>query len=375
MKKISKVLALVLIVALTLTMFAACGKKSDKGGSGEYTGPELELLVSSSSTNNENCIYLIQALDRIKERTGGKVTYKLKLNNGGFTNATSAADELGAGLVDIGDVTLQNNPSYFPYTNQSAAQPFLGFKDIFSANDIMRDVLITNPNELMQAEFDNLGIIPFLASANFGTAIAMVSEADMSTPAGFKGQRIMVDNELLKSIVREAGGVESNQLITDSGNAFKNGLVEGAFNSTAVFKIFSIAAEKDDVECLAKYLWTFDEELSTTVKMYCISQVKWDSWDPSLQKIVKEEFGDALYKDFVAWVHTKEDPQWDYWAKRGEPIIKNIEGDNLETWKTFVNGLQAGQLEELRKTAPKIDDAIKIWKDAIAKYYAEHPAE
>ncbi len=377
MKKISKVLALVLIVALTLTMFVACGKKDsgNKGGSSEYTGPELELLVSPSATQKENCTYLIQALDRIQERTGGKVTYKLKLNSAGFSSPTSAADELAAGIVDIADITLQNNPSYFPYTNQSVAQPFLGFKDIFSANDIMRDVLLTNPNELMQAEFDNLGLIPFLASASFGTAIGMVSEADMSTPAGFAGQRIMVDNELLKSIVREAGGVESNQAVINAGEAFKNGLVEGAFNSTAVFKIFNIAAEKDDAECLSKYLWVFGEELSTTIKMFCISQTSWDSWDPSLQKIVEEEFGDPLYKDFVTWVHGKEDPQWDYWAKRGEPIIKKIEGENLNTWKTFVNGIQAGQLEELRKTAPQIDDAIKIWSDAIAKYYAEHPAE
>ena len=124
MKKISKVLALVLIVALTLTMFAACGKKEDKkegGGSGEYSGKEIELLVSPSSTSKENCIYLIKALDRIQERTGGKVTYKLKLSGAGFSSTTSAADELAAGVVDIGDVTLQNNPSYFPYQHELCA--------------------------------------------------------------------------------------------------------------------------------------------------------------------------------------------------------------------------------------------------------------
>lgn len=245
MKKISKVLALVLIVALTLTMFAACGKKKDdgnKGGSGEYTGPELELLVSPSSTSKENCIYLIKALDRIQERTGGKVTYKLKLSGAGFSSTTSAADELAAGVVDIGDVTLQNNPSYFPYTNQSCSQPFLGFKDVFTANDIMRDVLIQNPNELMQGEFDKVGLIPFLASANFGTALAMTSEADCTTPAGLQGQRIIADNELLKGIIREAGGVEANQGVADMISALDNKVVEGVFNSTAMFKIFGVAS-------------------------------------------------------------------------------------------------------------------------------------
>ncbi len=374
MKKISKVLALVLIVALTLTMFAACGKKKDssKGGSGEYKGPELELLVSPSSTSKENCIYLINALDRIQERTGGKVTYKLKLSGAGFSSTTSAADELAAGVVDIGDITLQNNPSYFPYTNQSCGQPFLGFKDVFTANDIMRDVLIQNPNDLMKAEFDQLGLIPFLASANFGTALAMTSEADCTTPAGLKGQRIIADNELLKGIIRDAGGVEANQTVADMISALDNGVVEGVFNSIAMFKIFGVAS-LDKGASHSKYMYTFDSDLSTTVKMFCISQTSWDSWDPSLQDIVKEElFGEKTYEDFVAWVHSMEDEQWDIWAANGEPIIKKIEGANLDAWKAAAEKAGAAQLEELRKTAPKIDDAIKIWKDAIGKYYASH---
>lgn len=373
MKKISKVLALVLIVALTITMFAACGKKENKkegGGSSDYSGPAIELLVSPSSTSKENCIYLIKALDRIQERTGGKVTYKLKLSGAGFSSTTSAADELAAGVVDIGDITLQNNPSYFPYTNQSCGQPFLGFTDVFSANDIMRDVLIQNPNDLMQGEFDKVGIIPFLASANFGTALAMNSEADCLTPAGLQGQRIIADNELLKGIIREAGGVEANQGVAEMISALDNKLVEGVFNSTAMFKIFGVASlEKGQSH--AKYLYTFGKDLSTQVKVFCISQTSWDSWDPELQDIVKEElFGDQTYADFIEWVHSMEDPQWDIWAANGEPIIKKIEGENIDAWKAIADKVAAAQLEEVRKTAPKIDDAIKIWTDAMAKYYA-----
>ena len=104
-----------------------------------YTGPEMELTVNLSSSEQLATIY-VDALNRITERTGGKVTFVIYYSNS-LMAPPEALDGLGSGLADISDVTLTNFPDRFVYTQQVTSYPFLGFTSLAMAADVMNDVI------------------------------------------------------------------------------------------------------------------------------------------------------------------------------------------------------------------------------------------
>lgn len=375
MKKFSKIFALILALALTLAWVTACGgEKPAPAGSGagssgqevfygEYDGPEMTLEVNLSSSL-ANMQYFGDAIDRITARTDGKVKFNVT-EYSGLLDQASALEGLGAGVADISDLTLSNYPESFVYTTQACAQPFMGFKDIFSANDIIREVIITNPDDLMTQEFTAQNVKPLLTSAVFGTSLFLAKDTPIAAPADLNGLKIMSDDQVISSFINSQGGAAVALDIMNMGSNMRNGVADGVFIAQNVGEIFGADEE-------TKALYTFPVDLSTHIKTTSINLDTWNSFDDTLQKIFTEEFGDAMYQEFLDFVDTMETKRHAKFDANTEMHQYTIPEDQIPAWQAAIQPYADAQLEGIAATHPDLDKAKQIWRDAIDNYYATH---
>ena len=375
MKKFSKIFALILALALTLAWVTACGgEKPAPAGSGagssgqevfygEYDGPEMTLEVNLSSSL-ANMQYFGDAIDRITARTDGKVKFNVT-EYSGLLDQASALEGLGAGVADISDLTLSNYPESFVYTTQACAQPFMGFKDIFSANDIIREVIITNPDDLMTQEFTAQNVKPLLTSAVFGTSLFLAKDTPVAQPADLNGLKIMSDDQVISSFINSQGGAAVALDIMNMGSNMRNGVADGVFIAQNVGEIFGADEE-------TKALYTFPVDLSTHIKTTSINLDTWNSFDDTLQKIFTEEFGDAMYQEFLNFVDTMETKRHAKFDANTEMHQYTIPEDQIPAWQAAIQPYADAQLEGIAATHPDLDKAKQIWRDAIDNYYATH---
>lgn len=383
MKKTTRFLSLGLALVTSVALLTGCGgggaassaapagssaaggsAASGSGAAGDYTGKEMELEVNLSATTNANCQYLLDAFDRITARTGGKVKFKVTMASG-LLSTKDALEGLGTGVADISDLTLSNYPESFVYTTQICSQPFMGFKDIYTANDIIRDVLIDHPNELMEGEFKAKNIKVLQTGAVFGAAFICKNDISLYKPTELKGLKVMTNDFVMSKFINGMGGAAVDHAVTDMYSDLSNGVVDCALNGANIAKIFGAIN-------VSKCLYRFSNDLSTHIKTTCINLDKWNSFDDSLKKIFTEEMGAPMYKDYMAWVKASEDEQWKSFEETPNFKVYDIKDDQIGAWKEAIAPYANEQLAELKKKNDKVDDAMKIWREAIDNYYKNH---
>lgn len=387
MKKFAKLVSVILAAVCALAMMTACGggnqpapspapgsggspAPAGSGGSagqavfyGDYTGPDktLEVNLSSSKANAE---YLVDAFDRITARTDGKVKFNIT-EYSGLLDTKSALEGLGNGVADISDLTLSNYPESFVYTTQVCAQPFMGFKDIFSANDIIREVIIKNPDEIMQQEFTAQNVKPLSIAAVFGTSLFLAKDVPIKTPADLNGLKIMSDDQTLSSFINSVNGAAVALDIMNMASNMKNGVADGALIAQNVGEIFG-------ADEATKALYSFAVDLSTHIKTTSINLDTWNSFDDTLKAIFEEEFGDMMYEEYLAWVNKMETQRHEKFDANAEMHQYVIAEEDIPAWQDALAPFAEAQLAELAATHPDLDKAKDIWRAAIDTYYATH---
>ena len=361
MKKMKKALA------LTLATVVAVGMMSIVSSAGEdtavvYDGPEMTLTVNFASAEYNNA-YMVAAFDRITERTDGKVQFDVSYSSG-ILSLAEALDGLANGVVDISDITLSNYPETFVYTTQMCAYPFIGFQDILSANDIVRDVIVNNRNDLMESEFTNAGIRCFFTSAIYGSCFICKDDITIKKPEDLKGLKVMTQDLILSPFITSEGGSPVAQPVIEMFSALNNGVVDCAFNGANVAQAFGAID-------IAKSIWKFETDLSTHIKTCCINLDVWNSFTPELQQIWDEEMGDGLYADFKEFVASQEETMWGEFDASETLIVDMITNEDIEAWKEAITPFADARMEELRASSPDVDAAKAIWDEAIATYYGE----
>ncbi len=379
MKKLSRIVAVVLTLAFALALVTACGgeKPAPTGGGsggsagssgqevfyGEYDGPEMTLEVNLSSSI-ANMQYFGDALDRITARTDGKVKFNIT-EYSGLLDTASALEGLGAGVADISDLTLSNYPESFVYTTQACAQPFNGFKDIYTANDIIREVIITNPDDIMTQEFTAQNVKPLLTSAVFGTSLFLAKDVNVAAPGDLNGLKIMSDDQVISSFINSQGGAAVALDIMNMGSNMRNGVADGVFIAQNVGEIFGADEE-------TKALYSFPVDLSTHIKTTSINLDTWNSFDETLQNIFNEEMSDGMYQEFLAFVESMETKRHAKFDANANMNQYTIPEDQIPAWQAAIQPYADAQLEGLLATHPDMDKAKQIWRDAIDNYYATH---
>lgn len=388
MKKMGKMIAVALTAVFTLALLTACGGGSGGGGgetpagsgpatpagsggssatpvvASDYDGPEMTLSVNLSSSK-ANAEYLTDTFDRITARTGGKVKFDIT-EYSGLLDTASALEGLGQGVADISDLTLSNYPESFVYTTQVCAQPFNGFKDIFSASDIIRDVIIKNPDEIMTQEFTAQNVKPLSIAAVFGTSLFLAKDAKVEKPEDLNGLKIMTDDQVISEFINSVNGAAVKLDIMNMASNMKNGVADGVFIAQNVGEIFG-------ADEATKALYSFAVDLSTHIKTTSICLDTWNRFDDTLKKIFEEEFGDQMFEEYLAWVDKMETARHEKWDTQFPDMHQYVITEaHIPAWRSAIAPFAEKQLTALADSHPDIEKAKEIWRNAIDTYYETH---
>lgn len=380
-----KFLCALLAVLMVVSMFAGCGNQTPAEPSApetpaapeapaepetpaepeapadapEYTGPEMELVFNFNASEEQSPQYLA-ALERITERTDGKVTF-VNYFSSSLMTANDSMDGLGAGMADFSDVTLSNFKDAFPYTQQVVSYPFLGFTSLPMAADVMNDVILNN--QTMLDEFHAVNIHPIFIVGVWGTAMAFAEDVEISTPDTVAGMKLACDNPQLMQFLGSVGATPVFQIPPDYYSCITNGVVDGLINGLNVIGIFGALQP-------AKSVYMFENGASTGVKAICINYDTWQSMDPTLQNIIMEElnYSEEYWEMSYEWWTTSDQSWIDMVNASGNPI-RYIEGEAMQAWRDGVKPFGDAMLQELYdKGYTEVFDILQIWQDAIANY-------
>lgn len=360
-----KIVALFLCIVLSLGVLSACGEDSDAGsggsGSGEYTGPELELTVNISSPEEYAKIYTA-VFERISERTDGKVTF-IYYYSGSLLSASESLNGLETGVCDFSDIALTNFKDQFPYTEQVVGYPFMEFDSFNMAAEVMNDVIMNN--DLMLSEFETNNIQPLFFVGVWGTSMAMADDVSITGPDSLKGKKLVTTDPVFSEFLNDIGGTPVSQPPTEYYAALSNGIADGLVNGLNIVNIFGAL----DV---TKSVYMFENSFTTGVKAVCASKLSWDSFDPSLQAIIMDEMqGEQLMNEGKQFWAESDQKHLDKAAELGIPITY-IEGDQMQVWKDAMKPYGDAKLEDLYdKGYTEVYDVMDIWKEAIENYSSE----
>lgn len=393
MKRLLSVIILMLCIALLLSTLTACGEDSETTTSAAapssstapspsstattapatesttattaaltYTGPAMELTVNLSSSEQLSKIY-VDALNRITERTGGKVTFVIYYSNS-LMAPTEVVDGLGSGLADISDVTLTNFPDRFVYTQQVTSYPFLGFTSLAMAADVMNDVIFENT--LMMDEFKAANISPMFFVGVWGTSIILKDKVEVSTPDTVKGLKLITADPVLSKLLADQGATPVNQPPTEYFNSMSNNVVDGIVHAIFVADIFG-ALE------LAKSVYMFENSFATGARAICINNDTWGKFDDTLKQIFTDEWqGEEFWNSAVPWWAMQDQMHLDNAAKWNIPV-NYLEGDTMQAWRDAAKPYGDAALKDLSdKGYTEVYNVLDVWKEAISSYSGQY---
>lgn len=385
-----KTLALLLALVMTVSCLAGCSPSSSNPNppaddttppasqepdtpstetpSGEdpaelvYTGPDLELTVNFNSSEEQSPIY-IALFDRISERTDGKVKF-IYYYSGSLASATEALDSLGSGLCDFSDVTLTNFPDQFPYTQQVASYPFLGFHSFNMAAEIINDVVLNN--DTMMNEFHQANIQPLFLLGVWGTSMVMANDVDISTPDSVAGMKLVTSDPVFSRYLNDIGATPVAQPPTEYFSCLSNGVADGIVNGLYVCGIFGAIAP-------AKSVHMFERSFSTGVRAISVNLDTWNSFDDTLKAIVMDEMqGDQLWNDGVAF-WAASDQIWLNQVTDNDIPLNYVEGEEMQAWADALAPYGDAALKDLYdKGYTEVYDILDVWNQAIDNYSGQY---
>ena len=357
----------VLVSCITIfgVLFTACNKDTSKdvsvSDSGEYKGPELELTVNISSPEAYGIVYK-SAFERISERTDGKVKF-IYYYSGSLLSASDSLDGLGTGLADFSGIALTNFPDQFPYTEQVVTYPFMGFKSLYEATEIMNDVIMNN--DLMLKEFEINNIQPLFFVGVWGTSIVTAKDVEIIGPESVSGMKLVTQDQTFGKYLNTIKATPIFMPPTEYYASLSNGVADGVVNGLNIVNIFGALDA-------AKAVHMFDNSLSTSVKAMCANKATWDSFDPSLQAIIMDEMqGDEILAHGKVFWAMSDQAHLDKVEELGIPL-RNISGESMQAWKDALKPFGDEKIQKLYdKGYSEAFDVLNVWNEAIENYNSE----
>ena len=354
-------------------MIAACGGSgggaasgtAGSGGeqptyedTGEYTGDPMEIVFSFASSENFCSLY-VDVEKRITARTGGKVTF-VNYFGGSLASATESLDACGSGMCDMADITLTNFRDRFPYSQQVNEYPFLGYKSLAMAVDVMNQFIPNN--EYCMAEFDQANIHPVFFVGVWGTSLVMRENVDIKTPQDLAGKKIMATSDIENEFIMAAGGTPVAQPVTEMYSCMQNGVIDGVMIGLYVTNIFGALQ-------LAKSVYMLENSFTTGLRVFAVNKDLWESFTPDLQAIFEDEFSnETFWTEAKQFWDDQDQSHLDDCEEWGIPVTW-IEGADMDPWKEMAKPFGDAKLQELRDAGyDHVDEVFAQLNDAIDNY-------
>ena len=292
MKKKSLLIAIIAILAMTMTLFAGCGGGSDDGGDGSAAGGETYTLKMGGvdAPDDVSTQTMEKFAELVNEKTGGAVTIET-YPAGQLGNYDEMYQEIKKGNLDAGLFTVYGSDTtpaieivYLPYLTTGLDE----YKEVFA-----RDGAVWN--EVYQIHADQgVELLGFYNNGYVGVGFSKMStpEDKLFTFGEKKSELIRVPG--MESMQKSAEAMGYNTTVmayTDVYTAMQTGTVDGEWAGGPTLNYYNF---KDVLKYFVDYRGALD------IYMMVMNQELFNGMPEEYQAAIKEaadeatEFGNEL---------------------------------------------------------------------------------
>lgn len=308
-----KLLALVLALAMTLSL-AACGQKEETLSDGGNDGAEkvtLQIGFTTAEDPNDPYYYAANEMARIlEEKSGGTMEVKL-FANGQLGQEREMFEGMQMGTVEMAVMTN----SYV--SNFVAACGALDLPFVFESVDQAMEVLNGDFGQQLFDAFDNVGVVP-LSWGVGGFRNLTTASKPVSTPDDLKGMKIRcLENNTYMNTYSALGANPTPMAWSETIPGLQQKTVEGLDASISVLYTSGFAD-------ICDYLSLTNQFFAAI--LICISETEWNKLNEQQQTWLREAATEAcaLQADFQ--VQADED-NLAKMEEAGMTIIRDVDYD------------------------------------------------
>ena len=343
-KLVALLLAALMIASLAVTVMAGDAPAGDI----DIDSIEPITLIATSTRGEQIEGAYIAFLDRVKERSGGKIDYEF-YGAGSLVAANETVDALLDGRCDMAMLNIANFDSLFPMTANVVSLPFMGMTK--EGCDVFGEVMEKYP-EILEKEIAGNGL--HLISYNMTPAINMCVKADAPcvAPADISGKKIIGMSATMLKVIEACGAAPLQVAFPDCYQSLQGGVVDGIFQNEG-------AIVSTGLHEVAPQVVVFQENggLYFDVAMHCVSEEFWNKLSPAAQQIITEEAA-ALHTEETVLRFTDMD-RFDGAVKEAGCTVTVLTDEQVQAWKELAQPVIDAKIDEITSR-----DGCGVFKEA-----------
>lgn len=291
--KMRKMLCVIFALCLVLATLVGC---SSGGASSGGTAPDSSAPASSDggseptdsgetfhfnvslSTPEQHSVVLVEVLDRIQEKSNGRIemTYYYSWS---LTAVNTIIDDFNAGIVDIGVHSVEND-TLFPYSNLITNTPFMGLT--MGETAVNFDEMF-DEYPVFEEEFAKNGLVYWASHPINVSQLYFVGDTPARTPADLNGQRIATNLLMLQEFINENGGAGVSFSVPELSTLVNTGVVDGVIQQPGVMTSFGA------IDFLNSATIFGEEGILSAMMAFSFAEDKWNSMPADLQQLFIDE--------------------------------------------------------------------------------------
>ena len=349
-KLVALLLSAIMVLAMAMSVFAEEPAEDIDIDSIE---PITIIAVSTRGEQIEGAY--IDFLERVKERSGGKIDYEF-YGSGSLVSATETVDALLDGRCDIANINVANFESLFPISSNVVSLPFMGMTK--EGCEVFGEVVEKYP-EIIEQEYTNNGL--HLLSYNMTPAVNLHLNSDtlVTSPADIAGKKIIGMSATMLKVIEACGAAPLQVAFADAYQSLQGGVADGIFqNGGPVVNngLYEVATQS--------VIFKENGGIYFDLSVHCMSEDFWNSLSPAAQQIISEE---------AATLHTEEQinrfsdmDKFDEVVGASESNTINVLTDEqVEAWKEVAQPVIDEKIEEI-SALPGCENFKEMYEYALS---------
>ena len=274
-----KVLCLIVVASLALALLSGCaGDSGSGGGGGDASTHHFNVSFTFAEPLNRG---IVEGLDRIQERSDGRITMTY-YHGWSLSSVPTIIDDINAGFVSMGMIPVTEHLNRLPYTSTATYLPLLGFPHMLDIGPVFDDMFNTL-DEIFAGEYDRNDLVYFFNVAMPPYHLWLTGDHEIRVPGDLAGLRIVTSCRVLQQFLTENGAAPVSMPVTDYAISMSTGVIDGAIMHVNSMRSFGALDFTESATIFA------DEGLTTAAHVMAIDRRLWDEMDSGLQEIFISE--------------------------------------------------------------------------------------
>ena len=316
--KKAKILCVILVMSLAVAALPGCGNDSD--------GETVHHFNVSFANPEALVAPAVRALDRIQERSNGRITMTYYFA-WSLSSPPTIIDDINAGMVHIGAIPITEHTTRLPHLSTAAYVPMLGFPNMLEVGPLIDSVIADYP--IFAEEFSRNDLVYITQWAMAPYHIWLAGDREIRTPSDFAGMRVVTSCRMLQALISDNGGAPVTMPVTDYAISLSTGVVDGAIMHVNIMRTQGALDFIDSATIFA------DSGLTTAIQVFAFNDRAWNALSSDLQQLFLDE-AEYIRDGIAQLLHSQEQSNMEWFEETGANIT-TLTPAELDMWRELAH--------------------------------------